>query len=120
MCPTSAEPTTVRRRCRNALDLEGYPMSDGGDATKTVELYSGRNSLVDAVRAASVMRSATFCGSCSMATWQVGIEIATPPAFFAPASSIAGLSVRSFVAITCHDGFDFQAACVSFSSNIGP
>jgi hypothetical protein len=24
-----------------------------------------------------------------MATWQVGIEIATPPAFFAPASSIA-------------------------------
>jgi hypothetical protein len=43
--------------------------------------------------AASVMRSATFCGSCSMATWQVGIEIATPPAFFAPASSIAGLSV---------------------------
>ena len=51
-----------------------------------------------------------MCGSCSMATWQVGSEIVTPPAFFAPASSIAGLRVRSFVAITCHDGFDFQAA----------
>ena len=43
--------------------------------------------------AASVMRSATVCGSCSMATWQVGTEMATPRAFFAPASSIAGLNV---------------------------
>jgi len=55
-----------------------------------------------------------------MATWHVGIEMAAPPDFFAAASSMAGLSVWSFVAITCHDGFDFQAACVSFSSNIGP
>src|SRR5262249_6975254 len=70
--------------------------------------------------AASVMRSATFCGSCNMATWQVGRSTAFPRAFSAPACCIAGIKVRSFVAITCHEGFDFQAACVSFSSNIGP
>src|SRR5271155_4635938 len=70
--------------------------------------------------AASVMTSATFCGSCSMATWQVGSLTATPPDRFAASSSMAGLSVRSFIDITCHEGFDFQAAWVNFSSNIGP
>jgi hypothetical protein len=33
---------------------------------------------------------------------------------------MAGLKVRSFSEITCHEGFDFQAAWVNFSSNIGP
>src|SRR5262245_35592144 len=69
--------------------------------------------------AASVMRSATFSGSCNMATWQVGSETDFPSAFSAPARSIAGARVRSLVAITCHEGFDFQAACVTFSSSMG-
>src|SRR5215470_16640383 len=76
--------------------------------------------LAAAPLAASVMTSATFSGSCSIATWQVGNLTATPPARFAASSSMAGLNVRSFIEITCHDGFDFQAAWVSFSSNIGP
>jgi hypothetical protein len=66
------------------------------------------------------MRSATFLGSCSMATWQVGRAMDFPPAFLAPASSMAGLNVRSLVEITCQDGFYFHAAWVNFSSNIGP
>src|SRR6516162_4781549 len=103
--------------CRHHYAAKGY-RSDG-DRTKTASFRNyrlqrvGVKANVGAVRearacgylapeavvalaapfAASVMRSATFCGSCSMATWPVGTEMATPRAFFAPASSIARLNV---------------------------
>src|SRR5262249_15590345 len=66
--------------------------------------------LAAACFAASVMTSATFSGSCNIATWQVGSLTATPPARFAPSSSMAGCRVWSFVEITCQEGLFFQAA----------
>jgi hypothetical protein len=66
------------------------------------------------------MTAATFTGSCNMLMWHVSTVVVTAPILLAADSSIAGGSIRSFVEIMAHDGLVFQAATVSFSSNVGP
>jgi hypothetical protein len=75
---------------------------------------------VSAFFAASSMTAATVDGSSSIDIWQVATVVVAAHIFFAAEASIAGGSIRSFVETIAHVDFVFQAATVSFSSNIGP